>query len=472
MSKSTFTNPLCDRTIANTLVSLATDPDPTALQEFLDSKSDDISYHDVRLALLTLATQDHSQNMQRFLEHYNKPGRLAEKNMLDLALVVACQHNNVDVVKCILQSKKTAAFPYTTDNVLCALGYAVCNHNMELLQLLIENNVFPRHLHQTQNSKYPPLTLAAHMGYLDMVQYLVENGVLSVPCTKLPILNAMEAAAESNHVEIVRYLHENFPTHFEMRDVLLRACNCGSWDVISYIHDLNNTYIHEPGYMYEETPIVVATKANQLRIVKWLVEQKVCVNTRVNSKTVTDLAVMYHYWDMVEFLMKNGGICQYQIHNPNDLDLLAKNVPGVDCDASWSKNNMYFMLDEFYHQLKNSPSNTLLFKHIQTRDPIFQATLLRHVCSQGDYSNTICLIEKSKIDIYFKVNNMDFVDFAIYNIHEPIVRYLHNQQNPSVRFPKKHSIHQPMVFRKDVRLTHWIRIDQILHEQWYPWLKM
>lgn len=457
--------------IANTLVALANKDDPTDFNEFVSS-NDEICDHDVRLALLDLANKDDPSNMKRFLENYNKPSRLLIKNMLELALVVACRCDNIAMAQCILQWEKCSEFLYTTDQVMCPLGYAVCNHNMDLLRLLVEHKVFPSHLSKTQNTRYPPLTLAAYMGYLDMVQYLVENGVMDSLTVDLPIMNAMEAAAEMNHVHVVKYFYEHHSKWFSLSDVLLHACNCGSMDVVSYIHSLDPKLIHKPGHMYSEPPILVATRSNQFRVVRWLLEQKVPVDDKIQDRTITDYAIMAHQWDMVDFLLKQGGTFQYKVHSLNDLDLLLHHVPGVSIPAKCLQCPKYHSVwDELYNQIRGVPLNQSFIRRFKDMSQLDQATFLRYVCEMKDYEHVIGLIEEGKADVYYTINDMNFVEFVIFRVHEPIVRYLCQQNDPPIKIPQE-SVQQALILRSDIRLLDRIYIDRIVRDRKFPWLSV
>lgn len=134
-----------------------------------------------------------------------------EPKQLELALTLASLLGHIDILPLILQQQKV---PSMKGPLTVAWHNAISSpnqNNESVVKLLIDSLDPVSPLHTSRGGRYYPLGLAAEVGHLPSVQNLLERGA-SVGVKDGSGKTALDYAAESGHVDIMRELRNQMST--------------------------------------------------------------------------------------------------------------------------------------------------------------------------------------------------------------------------------------------------------------------
>ncbi len=134
------------------------------------------------------------------------------------------------------------------------LRIAAANGRLNVVKYLVEHNA---NIHTKHDEA---LARAITNGHLAIVDYLVSQGAV--------IHRALPLAAESNHLDIVKYLEPHSAVQ-DLNNALLWAISNNNLEMVKYLieHDANVHYM-------EDLPLRQAAKLGYLDIVKYLVSRR------------------------------------------------------------------------------------------------------------------------------------------------------------------------------------------------------
>ena len=216
---------------------------------------------------------------------------IATSRLKETPLHVACQHNQVPIVRYLLEKGGNIAAKqlngYTPIHIACEKGY------FEMVVKLTESLLASgdrQVLEMKQNDEWTGLQLAARSGHVNIFVYLIKNNLADV------------TAADSNGKTAL---------HF--------ACSNGSNDIVQllvqhqqdYPNKDNASYITEAAQYNGWNALHFATRYGHADIVQSLIiNGNVDVNSKVNDDDLTSLhlACQYGYVDIVQHLLRHDKI--------------------------------------------------------------------------------------------------------------------------------------------------------------------
>lgn len=191
----------------------------------------------------------------------------------------------------------------------CLVQY-IANENIEGLSFLLDNYEYDVVNFTYKNINI--LTLVSQYGWIDAVKLLLQHDI-PVETTSKYFKNPLYIALVYDQQDLIDYLLEN---NKEMINTLLDD-NSNIIHLIVHLHNSsllkyvltkldNNTLINQQN-KFGLTPLHMAVMANELEMVKTLVENKVDVTILNNkSQTALEIASNEDYSDIFNFLNNNS----------------------------------------------------------------------------------------------------------------------------------------------------------------------
>lgn len=201
-------------------------------------------------------------------------------NVLFEELFSACTKGDLDKVKQVMERRRleygrTPLDLHTDSTPLLA---ACLEDHLDVVRYFIDDQkVDPALCHDDDGDT--PLHLAAKVGSLELVKYLIEKGCDASRRNEKSD-TPLHAAALGGKLDTLKYLVNEKGCNAMSsgqygRSVLHHACDCGAEDVVQYLIDELKM---DPSYRDENdnTPLHIACMTGQLPVVKLLVEDHHC----------------------------------------------------------------------------------------------------------------------------------------------------------------------------------------------------
>jgi len=208
-------------------------------------------------------------------------------------------------------------------NVHEEIGHAAIMGQTHVVKFCVDNGA-------NLLSKNWALISVSQFGFIDIVQYLVENGA------NVNFHNAvcLQRACNSNHLEIAKYLILNGANlNFRLNNTIITCCKQGNLNILQFLVE-NGADINM--YRYSDLPIETAVVFDQLKIVKYLVENG--ADIYVNNEDCLQKACQLGYLDIVKYLVEKGA----NIHVTDD------DLPIIQYAYDAGKVSVVFYLLSFY----------------------------------------------------------------------------------------------------------------------------
>ena len=150
----------------------------------------------------------------------------------------------------------------------------------------------------TRMQKDKALYVASIKGHLEIVKFLIENGVnVNADCGK-----PLSSASRGNHIDVVKYLVENGA------DVNLPVYSINSLDIAASKGNINVVkYLIEKGsdiHHLDDMPLYCAVESNHIKTVKYLIENGANIN--VLDNIIIRTAIKNDYVKVVKYLIEKG----------------------------------------------------------------------------------------------------------------------------------------------------------------------
>ncbi|GAB9475896.1 hypothetical protein Gpo141_00012972 [Globisporangium polare] len=233
------------------------------------------------------------------------------------SFLVAALHGHVGVLSVLLEN---GADPLVGEDEFSAAHLAATTGQLQVLEYLLANGL-TRDFEKETNG-VSPLSLAASAGHIGVVQFLVEyqvsNNSSHTRETQLALrTEALTGAIEGDQLEIVRLLCENGASvdMLATKDTtaLHTAAAVGSTEVVEYLLDVQHADLQTRNSA-GLTALLYAATAGHSHIVGVLiahgapVDEAVdhSVNPELNGTTSVHFAALYGYVDVLETLLKHG----------------------------------------------------------------------------------------------------------------------------------------------------------------------
>ena len=200
---------------------------------------------------------------------------------------------------------KTDLLEEKNENVLSPLNYAVCEGNLEMVQLLISLGA---DVHSGDRECSQPLINAAAMGFMEITRYLVEHGA-GIDRKDNNNVTALSFALARNYSEIASYLinqgaNPNLTKIRSLPGLFFPVIN-GDLPLVKLM--IENNAVIDTTNASGITPLVSACTHGHLDIVKYLIEQGADIEKEDDQgKTPIFWAAMRGQNACVEYLITSG----------------------------------------------------------------------------------------------------------------------------------------------------------------------
>lgn len=203
------------------------------------------------------------------------------------------------------------------------LHEAVRNRNLEVAKKCIEEGMDPN---IKNNDGLTPLHIAAKSGYVELMEYLINDLTLNVRTNEGN--TALYLAILHGHKEASRLLLQHgADIHIKGSDGFLPLHIAARYGYASLIKDLSDDSIINAPTPTGSTALHLAVSSNQLESVQVLVELKARINVRNNyGDTPLHIAVNCNYRDIIIYLIGHGADTniapkvQFKLENSDEYD--------------------------------------------------------------------------------------------------------------------------------------------------------
>ena len=219
-----------------------------------------------------------------------------------------------------------------------SLLYKYCEKGLlYIIKILVSNGASINPMYR----KYIPLHIAISEKNFDLVKFLVSEGadvnVKSLPDFEVPLY----ISVKKNCFDITKFLIDNGADVnrrccFYKYPILATACMFSSIEIIGLLLD-NGAKINlttKEG----ETPIRYMASRSSIPIYTFLIEKGADINLpNIFGETITYAALDLRYWDVFDFFVSKGGICEKIKYIDKEnydtcLKILKKHKLGKDAD--------------------------------------------------------------------------------------------------------------------------------------------
>jgi len=237
----------------------------------------------------------------------------------DRPLFFACSSNDYKLAKLLLDTSKVE-MNHRNKNGDTELAVACTNDNPQLIELLIDHQSDVNYMN---NKGHYPIHVATLNNKLNTLKTLFKYGsdihsdnIIGNQCFSLACIN--------NFVEIMDYLVslnvDYNHTNYSGESALHQCCNLQKQEVVNYILALDDVDIDVPN-SYGFTPFLIASKKNNLELVKSFLNNKKASEINIDAKSNTgDFALFYatHYKndELVKYLLDHNA----DMYNEKDAD--------------------------------------------------------------------------------------------------------------------------------------------------------
>jgi hypothetical protein len=175
------------------------------------------------------------------------------------------------------------------------------NNKIQILKLLIKNGASPNF------SEDHPLRVAAFVGNVEIVKYLVEDCKADVHAYGD---SAMINAAKNGHIKVLQYLIENCHCDPHLRDdeILRTPVMYNQIEIVKYLVEVCKLNPHN----FQERCLIIAAQYGFLDLVKYFVEVHFC-NIHVEDDEPMKMAIKYGKADIVEYLKSRGSLMKNKV---------------------------------------------------------------------------------------------------------------------------------------------------------------
>jgi ankyrin repeat protein len=260
----------------------------------------------------------------------------------------ACSGGKTEVVKFLLSNAASICTAYNTIG-MCGLHFAIIQDHIELVKLLLtEGGYDPHEITPCGKYKRSPLHFACIHGKLEVARYLVSEFHVDVGAVdSIGGNTALHFASRNGYLDVVQFLLENNATDTISCGLtaLHMASRCGHLDVVQCLTRQLCSKVNSRGNdeMYDGfTALHFATRNGYLEVVRYLVlHGKADVEQRTRSGiTALQIAKQCESLAMVNLLLDLGG-------KMNDLGV------GIDF-MTWSKISNIGMLNDMVDFCKST----------------------------------------------------------------------------------------------------------------------
>ena len=277
-----------------------------------------------------------------------------------------------------------------------ALIYAAQNGHLNEVKRLIEQGY---DVNERQNDKhgYTALNWACQQGYIDVVQWLIEEGGADMNQRDLQGYSCLYRAAGDGNLTIVKYLAEMEPSL--IHEALWSACFEGCEEIVEYL--LSKGANVEKKGNWDSTPIIIASQQGHLSIVKLLVRAKANIEaTDVKARTAFYLAARNNQVSVMTYLAEIGAdINKTRYDNASPL-FQACELGRVEA--------VKFLVE----------------RQADVERAVNGLTPLMRVCQTGVLELVKVLVEQGSADILKLNGNKSALDYAKDGNHQELVKYL------------------------------------------------
>lgn len=268
------------------------------------------NFQDIIDVMFGVACNQGKKELIMYLVHYVTPN--AKNN--EMAMHYACLFNNLEIVRYLIDKGSNS---HILSNIIC---HACQNSSVSIIKCLFENGA------DICIDGNKPLEAACLFYRSDTIRYLIENGadvtshdglalisavnLCDLDLIKFILINgadinvrgskALEIACFKKDIEIVKLLLE-YGIVFENDDVMLIACESGSYDLFNYFINYGlRIPIHNDELLHH------ALIGQNENIVRYLIDNDANLNGIFNGLTVLQHACMYKNLSIVQYIIENG----------------------------------------------------------------------------------------------------------------------------------------------------------------------
>ena len=217
----------------------------------------------------------------------------------DTPLILAYKSKKFNILKLLIERGADSDVSNESGNTVMHL--ACFDGNTYIVKLLLETNT---NFNVYQSSGLTPLTLACQQGHLGIVELLITKGTHF----DVEIKTALMEARENEHYPVVKHLLcNNADPNIVSNDgktALHYSCSNGHYNIVALLLD-HNADPNPNGT--GETPLIIAFRKRDYKIMKLLLEKGADVNGLINnSRTILMSASSKGYQDIVELCINHN----------------------------------------------------------------------------------------------------------------------------------------------------------------------
>jgi len=302
------------------------------IQYFLQHPTLEIDFEDDLhwTALMYAAEQGNVQIIQQLIQHGANVNHC--DNSGDTPFLVAAEYGHEDAVKFFLESTKTD-INKKNNKGWTALMLASKSGHIPVIEYFIKMGANPK-LRNTKGDS--PLFVSVYYNHLPLVQYFLQNhsNVLSVNEKKKNGNDLLIFAALNGNLEMVQYLIKQgiclSTLDYRKNNALIQASYLGHLNIVHYLVEKGMNPLQKDNHGM--SALLYAAKNGHQAIVEYLIEKvKVDINeVNDNGDTALILATQWKRIDVFMYLVEQGANVNHQNHEGNSALIIATKKKSFD----------------------------------------------------------------------------------------------------------------------------------------------